>query len=216
MTAAPTVAVVPVRSPGTGKTRLAPALSTVERAQLAGAMLADVTAALRGAAGVDRLVVAASGPAAAAAAATLGVDVLLDPPSIRGLDAAVHAAASRIGPAAALLVVTADLPRLEPGDVDTVLAHGAQVVVVPTDDGGTGALLRRPPGVIGTAYGPRSGRRHVALARSAGVDVAELTLPGFRHDVDTWEDIRDLRRGSVGSATAAFLDTIADRLEATG
>lgn len=213
MSLAPTVALVPVRSPGAGKTRLAPALSTVERAQLAGAMLADVTAALRSADGIDRLVVAASGQAAAAAAATLGLDVLLDPPSVGSLDAAIAAAAARIGPAAALLVVTADLPRLRPADVEAVLAHDRPVVVAPTDDGGTGALLRRPPTVAGTSYGHGSGRRHVALARAAGVEVAEVDVPGFRWDVDTWSDVCALRSGVVGPATSAFLDTIATRLE---
>ena len=88
------VAVVPLRSPGTGKTRLAPTLDTDARAALAGAMLADVVAALRGA-GVE-VVVAAGGPAAAAAASALQVTAVVDPPTTRSLDDAVEHARSHI------------------------------------------------------------------------------------------------------------------------
>ena len=60
------VALVPLRSPGHGKTRLAPDLDRDARAALAGAMLADVVTALRAA--ELHVVVAAGGEAAAAAA----------------------------------------------------------------------------------------------------------------------------------------------------
>jgi 2-phospho-L-lactate guanylyltransferase len=211
----PVVALVPVRSPGVGKTRLAAELSPLERAELSGAMLADVTAALTGAA-VDRVVVAASGPAAAAAGSALGAEVMLDPPGCRSLDTAVSAAAARLGPGGTLLVVTADLPRLSGADVDALLAVDAAVAVAATDDGGTGGLLRRPPVAIPTAYGRRSAARHLGLARRAGVASERVVIAGFRHDVDTWEDVLALREGHVGPATRAFLGRITTRLEDTG
>lgn len=213
--AVPVVALVPVRSPGVGKTRLSRELSPVERAELSGAMLADVAAALA-ASEVERVVIAASGPSAAAAGSALGLEVVTDPPGCRSLDAAIAAAAGRLTGCAALLVVTADLPRLRPSEVDAVLAVEADVVVAGTDDGGTGALLRRPPDVIATAYGRRSGAHHLRAGRHAGVPTEHVDLAGFRHDVDTWGDLLALRRGHVGAATGAFLGRIADRLEAAG
>jgi 2-phospho-L-lactate/phosphoenolpyruvate guanylyltransferase len=201
-------AIVPVRSPGTGKTRLASDLTPEQRAGLAGAMLADVTAALR-ASSVERIVVAASGPAAASAASALGLDVVLDPPGSRSLDEAVAAAVVRAGRTDALLIVMADLPRLSPADVDEVIGADAQVVVAPTGDGGTGALLRRPATIIGTSYGPSSAGRHLRLARAAGAAASTVTSPGFVDDVDTLEDLAALRRGPVGRATAAFLRSTA-------
>lgn len=210
-----TVALVPVRSPGEGKSRLADVLSREERAALSGAMLADVAAALA-ASRVGRVVVAAAGAPAAAAASALGLDVVLDPPTVRGLDGAIAAAASRLGTVETLLVVAADLPRLTAGDVDALLASRAGVAVAPTDDGGTGGLLRRPPAVIPTAYGAGSGARHLRIARAAGVPTQQLELAGFRADVDTWADVRALARGTVGQATSAFLRSIATRLEAAG
>jgi 2-phospho-L-lactate/phosphoenolpyruvate guanylyltransferase len=201
----PTVALVPLRAPGAGKTRLAGHLDVDQRAALAGAMLADVAAVLVGCRALDRVVVAAGGPSAVAAAAALGLEVVADPPHVRGLDGALRAAALRIGHARQLLVVAADLPTLTPDDVDAVLACPAAVTVAPTRDGGTGALLRRPPDAITTTYGPGSCRRHLRLARAAGWTTAVVDRPGFAFDLDTVEDLRLAGTGRVGPATAAVL-----------
>jgi 2-phospho-L-lactate/phosphoenolpyruvate guanylyltransferase len=200
----PIVALVPLRAPGAGKTRLASRLTVEQRAALAGAMLADVCHALEGVP-VDRVVVAAGGASAVAAAAALGVEVIHDPPGRPGLDASLRAAASRLRPAGTLLVVTADLPRLTPADVRAVLDADGEVVVAPTLDGGTGALLRRPPGVIETAYGPGSAARHLRLARAAGVRASTVRRPGLSHDLDTWDDLHHLRATDAGPATAAVI-----------
>lgn len=201
------VALVPLRDPGTGKTRLSPALDTAQRARLAAAMLADVAAALR-LADVDEVVVAAAGPDAAAAAAALDLPALVDPEGTRTLDDAVRAAVGRLRGVDAVLTVAADLPRLTTADVSLVLDHDTDVVVAPTGDGGTGGLLRRPPEVIPTAYGTASARRHRRLADLAGATITEVTTPGFRDDIDTIADLVALRRGGVGPATAAVLPAL--------
>jgi 2-phospho-L-lactate/phosphoenolpyruvate guanylyltransferase len=208
--AATTVALVPLRSPGVGKSRLAGTLTIEERAALAGAMLADVSAAL-GAAPIDRLVVAAGGPAAVAAASALGLETLRDPAGVRGLDGALAAAAARLGPVGTLLVVAADLPCLAAAEVERLLALDAEVAVAPTTDGGTGGLLRRPPDACRTGYGPGSARRHLALARSAGRRGVEVRLPGFAHDVDVAADLTRLTaddRPTLGARTAAVLEQL--------
>lgn len=198
------VALVPLRAPGAGKTRLAPQLSVEQRAALAGAMLADVCHALERS-HVDRVVVAAGGSSAVAAAAALGVEAMHDPPDLPGLDAALRVAAARLGRAGTLLVVTADLPLLRAEDVDAVLAEDAEVVVAPTDDGGTGALLRRPPTAITTAYGPDSAARHLRRARTAGLRATSVRRQGLAHDIDTWEDLHRLPRERLGPASAALV-----------
>lgn len=195
---------VPLRSPGRGKTRLAGHLSPAARASLAGAMLADVAAALADAA-VDELVVVAGGPAAAAAAGALGLDALIDPPDVATLDGALRAAAARIGPRSELLVVAADLPRLTAADLAAVHGDGADVVVAPTADGGTGVLLRRPADVIPTAYGVGSAGRHLALARQAGAAGRTVRRAGAAYDVDTLADLIALRDAPVGPATHRLL-----------
>lgn len=205
------VAVVPLRSPGHGKTRLAPALASHTRAALAGAMLADVVAALRGA-GVD-LVVAAGGAAAASAASALGADTIMDGPDVTSLDDAVEHARRRLGPLGALLVVQADLPTITSDDVRVVVEGERAVVIAPTDDGGTSALLRRPPAVIGTAFGSDSGGTHRRLAEAAGIVPRVVHRAGLALDVDVLEDLRRLRSARVGPATAAVLASL--RLDET-
>lgn len=203
-----TVALVPLRSPGIGKSRLATMLSAEQRAALAGAMLADVTAALRSGA-IDRVVVAAGGPAAVAAASALGLETFTDPPGVRGLDAALAAAAAQLGPVGTLVVVAADLPCLTGDEVEQLLAVDAEVVVAPTDDGGTGGFVRRPADACPTAYGEGSAARHLELARSAGRRTEEIRLPGFAEDVDVAADLARLTvrdRSTLGVRTAALLD----------
>ena len=205
------VAVVPLRAPGDGKTRLAPALDRDARAALAGAMLADVVAALRGA--DVHVVVAAGGPSAAAAGSALRTDVIMDPPGTTSLDLAVEHARRQLEPLAALLVVQADLPLLRPADVEAVLASESAVVVAPTDDGGTSALLRRPAGVVPTAYGRDSARTHRRLAVDAGITPHVVRRPGLALDVDVHEDLRALAGRAVGPATAAVLAALASEAE---
>ena len=207
-----TVAVVPFRSPGTGKTRLATAIDRTDRAALARAMFVDVVTALIEA--ELEVVVAAAGPAAVEAARARRVAVVTDPPGTVTLDDAVGAAAARLRRADALLVVAADLPLLTADDVHRVVDQPAAVVVAATHDGGTGALLRRPTDVIPTAYGPGSAGGHRALATAAGVEVTCLDLPGFRHDLDTPDDLVALSAtgsGRVGAATARLLPGLLER-----
>jgi 2-phospho-L-lactate/phosphoenolpyruvate guanylyltransferase len=198
-------AIVPLRTGG--KTRLSSALGEPERAALAGAMLADVAAALTGA-GVGRVIVAAEGPAAIAAAETLRLEVVRDAPGGGGLDRALEHAARVIAPDTPLLVVAADLPRLRPLDVQRLLGAPAPIVVAPTADGGTGGLLRNPAGLMATAYGPDSARRHLGLAREAGQRAATVRTTGFDHDVDTVADLLALREAEAGPATASLLATL--------
>ncbi|MFO7960645.1 MAG: 2-phospho-L-lactate guanylyltransferase [Nitriliruptoraceae bacterium] len=203
----PTVALVPLRAPGEGKSRLAAVLDTEQRAALAIAMLADVTAALT-AAGLDEVIVVAGGRRAAAAGVDLGLPVLVDPPGCRGLDDALAAATQQVGTHRDLLVVAADLPRLRPCDVVAVLEPDVEVVVAPTAAGGTGALLRRPAAVIGTAFGPGSALAHRALARSAGARSADVDRDGIHHDVDTFTDLAALHHVELGARTAAILPAL--------
>lgn len=203
---APVVALIPARSPGRGLNRLAAVLSPEQRAALGRAMLADVLAAL-GAAPVDRVVVAASGPDAAAAARSLGAEVVEDPPDVDGLDGAVAAAAATLPSDVQLLVVMADLPELSADAVSMLLSHPSEVVIAANDDGGTSALLRRPGTAIPTSYGVGSAARHLALAQEAGRSVELVRVPGFTRDVDTADDLDRLRvwPTGLGASTAAFI-----------
>jgi 2-phospho-L-lactate/phosphoenolpyruvate guanylyltransferase len=203
----PTLAVVPLRSPGVGKTRLAPALDPTQRARLAGAMLGDVARALHQSA-VDDIVVAAGGPPAAAAAAALGLEVALDTTDARGLDAVLAAAVGTRARTHDVLIVAADLPCLTAAEIDAVLSTDAEVVIAPTTGGGTGGLLRRPGTRIATAYGLGSAARHRERALAAGARTTTCHLDGFTTDVDTFTDLIALHEVELGAATAAVLPSL--------
>ncbi|MDX1510765.1 MAG: 2-phospho-L-lactate guanylyltransferase [Nitriliruptorales bacterium] len=195
--------VVPFRL--SGLSRLSDVLDPAQRRALATAMLSDVVATVRDA-GLAPTIAAADEASRAAVASTLpDVACALDP--IDGdLDGAVavHAAAHPDG----LLVVMADLPALSPAELHAVLEQPASVVVAESSDGGTGALLRRPATVIGTAYGARSARRHADLAVAAGVAWIGLHLPGFLAEIDRPEDLTAAADWPLGPSTAQALQDL--------
>src|SRR3954468_23657008 len=124
-----TAAILPVKSFGRAKQRLRGAFS--DRPRLAGAMLADVLAALERVPGLDELIVVTAEPAAAAAARESGAHVVHDPveagqsaAAARGIAAALERGAERV------LLVPGDCPALDPREVSTLLAIEADVVIV--------------------------------------------------------------------------------------
>ena len=212
------IALVPLRTGG--KSRLGAALLPEQREALVLAMLADVVLALQGAGVTDVRILAGTSSAVAAADARGLVaipdplaDVAAEPGAPqRGdvrLRAAVDAALAHVPAMTTRMVVAADLPRLTSGEVASVLADPAEVVVAPTSGGGT-SVLRLAPGVLLPArYGPGSAGAHVAAAEQAGYRVSVLDLPGGLQDVDAAADLEALVRGPLGTApgpaTATFL-----------
>lgn len=196
---------LPLRSPGHGKTRLATALDEDDRAALVTAMFTDVVAAVR-AADLEPVVLA-SGPAAVAASVALGCAVLPDAPGA-GLNAAIAAATADGRADEPVLVLQADLPMLQVDDVLAVRGSEGDVVLVPTDDGGTAALLRRPGSCMGTDFGRASAAGHRQLAIGAGLALTELHRPGMATDLDTPADLLSLDPTTVGPTTARVVSRL--------
>ncbi|MFD2031990.1 hypothetical protein ACFSKM_19890 [Ancylobacter dichloromethanicus] len=93
-----------------------------------------------------------------------------DPP-VRGLNAAVSAAAAVLGAEGrgGMLVLPGDIPAVTSAEVDALIAgHGAgrAVSLVAAHDGqGTNAVLVSPPGMMTFAFGPMSFFRDIAPVR---------------------------------------------------
>jgi 2-phospho-L-lactate guanylyltransferase len=94
-----------------------------------------------------------------------------------------------------LLILPADLPTIEPSDLEALVAAaeslppGPRVVLVPDRHGrGTNALLLEPPTVIPFAFGGDSRAAHSALAAAAGAAYAELD-GRLSLDLDTPDDL---------------------------
>jgi 2-phospho-L-lactate/phosphoenolpyruvate guanylyltransferase len=206
-----TIAILPVKSFGSAKQRLAPALGAGSRQALAQAMFSDVLASLRRVPGVDAVAVVTSDRVAEAAALGERVEVLRDT-EMAGQSAAALIGI-RYGQAHGfdrVLLVPGDTPLLDPGEVAALLRraldNGVGAVIVPDrHGGGTNALLLTPPDAIEPSFGPGSCERHVAAARAAEVSFAVEHVPTLALDVDTGQDLEVLAAtldGRLGHAPA--------------
>jgi 2-phospho-L-lactate/phosphoenolpyruvate guanylyltransferase len=190
MAPAPVTAVIPLKALPSAKMRLAPALSRERRRELAEEMFAHVLGTCLAAAAVAEVLVVAGDQESADLAALLGARAVVQHET--GLNAALAHADELLAGARTTLVVAADLPLLNGEDLDVLCGaapDGPAVVVAPTWDGGTGALLRRPGTVIPTAYGLGSAAAHQQLAARAGVTAVLVQRDGFSFDVDTAEQL---------------------------
>jgi 2-phospho-L-lactate/phosphoenolpyruvate guanylyltransferase len=209
-----TIAILPVKSFGAAKQRLASALGAVSRQALAQAMFSDVLDSLQRVRGSDEVVVVTADRAAEAIALGRRVQVLRDTEQAGQSPAALigirHALASGFERA---LLVPGDTPLLDPGEVSALLARSPDVSIVPDRHGtGTNALVLTPPDAIEPSFGPGSRERHVAAARAAGVPFRVDEVPTLMLDVDTGADLAVLtaaleERGGQALATRAAVRT---------
>ncbi|MGH2781300.1 MAG: 2-phospho-L-lactate guanylyltransferase [Thermoleophilaceae bacterium] len=193
-----TLAILPVKSFGAAKQRLASALSPGARRELARAMFADVLDALLEVPDLDEIAVVAADREAASAItpATHGAPVR----RLSDTEQAGQSAAALIGIRHALehgfervLLVPGDTPLIDPAEVAALLARAAPVAVVPDRHGtGTNALVLSPPDAIEPSFGPGSRARHEAAAATAGVPDPVEEVPTLMLDVDTVDDLAAL------------------------
>lgn len=208
--AAGIVALIPVRSFRTGKTRLAGQLTEAERETLSRWMLGRVLDAARRSAVIDTIAVISPDPAVLAAAEAAGptAAALAQASETAGLNPALDLgrqwAMERA--AAAMLVLFADLPLLSSNDVANLARRDAAVVLAPDRHGhGTNALFLRLGRHVAAQqdafrfqFGEGSYVRHVDEAERLGLDAVTVITAGTTLDIDTPDDLRQLReRGLV-------------------
>jgi 2-phospho-L-lactate guanylyltransferase len=203
-------ALVPVKRFDAAKSRLRP-LAGEAGAELARAMLEDVLDALAAVPGLTERAVVTGDAEVARIAEAAGATALVEPDE--GLNPSLDAAARRLD-ADALLVVLGDVAGARADDLGALLdalqeLGGRGVVLAPSSDGGTAALLRAPSDVIASAFGPDSAARHRAAARAAGVPLRELKRPSLSVDLDSPEDVDAfLASPGDGRRTRALLERL--------
>jgi len=206
------VAVIPAKALAGSKMRLARVLDDDARRALVLAMLRDVIATCRESGCFAEIVVVGGDDEVMRTASDADATAIPEPVA-SGLNDAVSRGLryARERGADEVLVVPADVPQVTAEDVRGILAasaarHGpAFIAVVRARDGGTNALVLRPPDVIEPAFGAQSADAHLAGARARGIAGAELPLPRLAFDVDTPDDLRVLGHLSVGASTADWL-----------
>ncbi|WP_240771197.1 2-phospho-L-lactate guanylyltransferase [Nocardioides sp. GY 10113] len=197
------VLLVPVKSPGAGKSRL---VGVPDRPGLAAALAIDTVQSALAADLVARVLVTTDDEAFAATLRDLGAATTRDPGG--GLNAALREAAAEaarrwpdLRPAALL----ADLPALRPEDLDQALASiaaagaGSHFVA---DADGTGTVLYAAPRA---SFLPRFGVGSARAHEDAGARPVRGLLASLRRDVDDLPSLEDAVGLGVGPRTRAAL-----------
>lgn len=197
-----TVALVPAKNMASAKSRLASAVGSSARAKLSLDMLDTLLHQLRAVPGIAAAAVLSPDPRALDLARHLGATALEERQGslIRAL---YLGRAWALGAEAdALLVVLSDLPLARAEDLAELLreAQHAPVVIAPSKDGGTNALLLRPPDAIPFRFGRASARRHQFEAQKLGLEVAFVRRDSLAFDVDTPEDLATLEKLRIPNA----------------
>lgn len=186
-------AAIAVKRRDQGKSHLAVCLSPQERIELIRAMLGRVITAAQSARSVALTVIVSPERDTIAD----GVAVLTDEGA--GMNEAfdlARAALQRRG-ARMMLALPADLPGVEPADLDALIgAAGRGGIAIAPDGRGTGTnALVIPVGLpMRFCFGPDSRRLHIEEARRLGVEPSIVARPGLGFDVDLPADLARLRR----------------------
>lgn len=188
---------LPVKDLTRAKQRLASVMSQAARTQLAIAMMEHTFNVVSTVEGVDGVAVVSSYAPAIELARKYSFTVVQESEQISE-SASVDFGSRELESqgAAAVLRLPIDLPLLTSEDIHQVLSCDRpipSVVIVPSRDGtGTNAILRRPPTLFLSHFGPGSLARHLAEAELAGVAVQIVRNERIALDLDEPADIGEL------------------------
>lgn len=195
-----TTAILPVKRLDEGLQRLGATIARADRRRLAEAMFLDTAAKLRRSRRIDEVLVVTADDAVARQVRWMGHSVLSQRED-QGHPhaAAAGASAARAAGADRVAMLPVDCPMLDVSELDDRLGVTPRAAMIVPDARGTGtnALVLSPPDVFEPAFGPDSCARHVSRARAAGVSFALEHVPSLALDLDTVEDMAQLRDALV-------------------
>lgn len=212
---------IPVKDLSRAKQRLSGLLTQEERTRLARVMLETTFAVAANVANVDCLAVVTLYPPAISLAEKYGMEVICETRQ-SSESASVDFGSSELikRGATSVLRLPIDLPLLKTEDLELILNHqkpAPHVVIAPSRDGnGTNALLRSPPDMFPSHFGPGSLARHLREAEKMQAACEVLHLPRIALDIDDAEDLKELMKlGKENNSLWEVLAEmkIADRIE---
>ncbi len=207
-------AIIPVKPLRRGKSRLSSVLNENERTALNECLLQNTLAVLSSTTQIDHTLVISRDPQALTLARKFHAQTLLEQAN-SNLNRALEIATAIIRRPAhrGLLILPADLPLIDPADIQHLLAAAQKppVVVIAPDrhDHGTNALLVSPPGLIRYSFGIGSFQRHCEAIHQAGARLEVVRCQTFALDLDIPEDL-DLVRTELNSQLDAGLINAAE------
>jgi 2-phospho-L-lactate guanylyltransferase len=216
------VILVPIKNTAFAKQRLAAVLDQSSRTKLAQAMLYDVLTALHSWKNRPSVGIVTGDPYATALAEQYKFEIipdLSDPGETGAIEMATRVCLERGEDST--LVIPADIPLIEPWELDEILqrAPAEGSVLIPAGDRrGTNAAFRRPADLFPLRFGNDSFKPHHAAAIGTGKPCVVFELPGIAVDVDNPSDLHQLvsRSGKTRAQDLARGWNLPDRLAATG
>ena len=202
---------LPVKDLRNSKQRLVNLLTPEERFELAQAMLADTFRGVMDVRNADKIFVVTNYAPVMQAARENGWEILAEDQQIS--ESASVDSASRQCEAlgvTSLLRLPLDLPLVQTGDIDELLAIECAtpgMVIVPSRDGtGTNAILRTPPTLFPSHFGPGSFAKHCAEAERRSAQIIIRRNLRLEMDIDDESDLRALFQYDLSeTATTALL-----------
>jgi 2-phospho-L-lactate guanylyltransferase len=190
-----TTAIIPVKRLDSAHSRLADVLSKAQRSAVAQALFLDTLSKLRRCRKIDEILVVTADPWVMRHARWLGHEVLEQTGDLGHSEAAIAGTKKAMADGAErVAMLPIDCPLLDPADLDRHLSLTPRAVIVPDrHHTGTNALMLAPPDAFEPAFGPESLSRHIARARAAGVGFTLPTIDSLAFDLDTPEDLAELR-----------------------
>lgn len=202
--------VIPVKTLLKAKMRLSTVLSLWERHAFTLAMLEDVLRAVKRSE-IHQIVVISADSIVQRFAHNFGVTVLQE--KTYGLNEAAEQATQWCiqKNAELVLILPADIPLLKPEDVNEIISLSSEnscIVVSPSRNGGTNALLRKPPNVVSLCFGADSFRKHLVEASARNVLSKVYLSNRVSLDIDSIKDVERLLQTKENTASYQLLKKI--------
>lgn len=208
-----TWALVPIKRRALCKTRLASVLNAREREEFVRSLLLRVLATLRATPGIDHVAVVSTErdtiPDDVSILPDMGTE--LNSSLEHGIEHALRAGAST------LLIVPADLPRLQVSDVVQLLsaARDGGIALAPDrHERGTNALCMRATKRLHMQFGDNSFAKHSSQAVTRFGNAVHVRSAGLGFDVDTIADWRRLNGHDRGYESLSAQNSVAQLLSA--
>lgn len=200
------VAVLAVKSPADSMTRLTEVLLPSEREELARRLYYQALNILGAVSLLDERIVVSTDCAVLDAARLAGARILKEPNQLSHIHSAEQGVemALRLG-AHTVLSAPIDVPLATSAEYEKLLDVSSRLsepslIIVPSCDGtGTNVLVRAPPDVIASGFGPDSFERHRNAGIAAGAEVRVMCPPGITLDLDTPQDLIMIEKQTRGN-----------------
>jgi 2-phospho-L-lactate/phosphoenolpyruvate guanylyltransferase len=198
---------IPVKDLSLAKQRLAGLMAQEERIRLAWTLLETTLAAASRVKTADRIAVVTIYPPAIALAEKYGMEVFIETDQIsESISVDLGSREAKRRGASAVLRLPIDLPLIMTTDIEKILEYdtsGELVVLVPSRHGtGTNAILRRPPDLFPSHFGPGSLAKHLTEAERTKANCKIVEMPRIALDIDDPEDVVMLLK--IGGSSPAY------------